>query len=104
MEVQGTQYGEEAELSRAQDVVPAGPAVTGPQVVVGANAVPNLSAPTERPDEPVTSGAPRGPGNGPSMANSVPALSPTVVLLRSMYQQSQSPHIRRMLDRAEGRG
>lgn len=97
MEVQGQQYGEEAALSRAQDAVPAGPAVTTPPPVVGPDMVPNLNAPTNRPDEPVTAGMPFGPGPGPS--EQVPMPDPVVQRLRVMYAAYPSPHIRRMLQR-----
>jgi len=97
MEVAGTQYGEEAALSRAQDAVPAGPAVTDPPPFVGPDAVPNLSDPTNRPNEPLTAGMPFGPGVGPSP--SMTTGDPVVDRLRVMYAAYPSPHIRRMLQR-----
>lgn len=94
MQVQGTQYGEEAALDRAQDQVPAGPAVTE-QVMIGANDVPNLADPTMRPQEPVTAGMPFGPGPGPRPGQM--AGDPVEERLRALYAKYPSPHLRRML-------
>lgn len=94
MQVAGTQYGEEAALSRAQDQVPAGPAVTDP-VIIGADAVPNLTDPTMRPGEPITAGMPFGPGPGPRPGQY--AGDPVEARLRALYRKYPNPHIRRML-------
>lgn len=94
MQVAGTQYGEQAALSAAQDQVPAGPAVTD-QVIIGADAVPNLTDPTLRPGEPITTGMDFGPGAGPrpGMATG----DPVEARLRALYRKYRNPHVRRML-------
>jgi hypothetical protein len=97
----GGPYGQQAELSRAQDAVPAGPAVTDPLPFVGPGDVPNLNDPTNRPDEPITAGMPFGPGPGPRepvMQQEDPALA----RLRQLYGAYPSPHIRRMIQRLGG--
>lgn len=101
MQTTGGQYGEQAALDRAQDQVPAGPAVTTPPPFIPPDAVPNLSDPTRRPDEPIQAGMPFGPGAGPSATSGIQ--DPTVLALRAMYSKNPSPHLRRML-RAVGGG
>lgn len=100
MEVAGQQYGEEAALSRAQDAVPAGPAVTSPPPTVGPDRVPNLNDPSNRPNEPVTAGMPFGPGVGPDP--NLAAGDPVMDRLRSIYQAYPDPHIRRMIQQLGG--
>lgn len=100
MPVQGTVYGEEAALARAQEAVPAmpapgGPVPTAPVPFIGPDQVPNLADPTRRPDEPVTAGAPFGPGPGPSPFT--PTEDPVRDTLRAMYLVTKSPHVRRMM-------
>ena len=101
MDVAPEQYGEGAELSRAQEQVPAGPAVTNaPMPVVTPDMVPNLSAPTMRPDEPLMAGMPTGPGKnytpGPLVENQ------TLNTLRALYQRNPSVHLRRLIQKAGG--
>lgn len=70
----GMPYGENAEFNTLQGQAPmsaAGQTATrgarsAPKGGGGMGAVP-LFSPTQRPDEPVTAGAPFGPGDGPSM-------------------------------------
>lgn len=100
MDVAPTQYGEGAELDRAQDAVPAGPAVTDPVPFVSPDQVPNLSDPTMRPDEPVTTGEPFGPGAGPRPMSNVG--DPVLETIRAMYMNNPSPHLRRMLRQVGG--
>ena len=103
MQVAGEQYGEQAALSRAQDAVPAGPAVTNPPPTpfISPEEVPNLNAPSARPDEPVTAGMPFGPGSGPNPVG-MPTESPLLRQLRAMYAQYPSIHLRRMIEKAGG--
>lgn len=70
----GMPYGENAEFNTMQGMAPmsASPTARSPRASArsasaggGMSATP-LFAPTERPDEPVTAGAPFGPGDGPS--------------------------------------
>ena len=71
----GMPYGENAEFNTTQSMAPmsASPSARSPRASArsasaggGMSATP-LFAPTQRPDEPVTAGAPFGPGNGPVM-------------------------------------
>jgi hypothetical protein len=63
-------YGEQASFRQAQQGAPmvntANPATAMPAAAPGAGVVP-LDAPTERPGEPVTAGAPVGAGPGPEV-------------------------------------
>lgn len=70
----GMPYGENAEFNTMQAAAPmaASPSAASPRAMErkasqsGRQATP-LFAPTQRPDEPVTAGAPFGPGEGPAM-------------------------------------
>jgi len=71
----GMPYGENAEFNTMQSMAPmsASPSARSPRSSAhkasqagGMSATP-LFSPTQRPDEPVTAGAPFGPGSGPSM-------------------------------------
>jgi hypothetical protein len=100
MQTTGGPYGQQAELDRAQQAVPAGPAVTDPAPVMGPDSVPNLSDPTNRPDEPITAGLPFGPGPGRNPY--LPTADPTLEAVRAMYMMNPSPHLRRMLRQLGG--
>jgi hypothetical protein len=74
-DMSGMPYGENAEFNTMQSMAPmsASPSARSPRASArsaksaggGMSATP-LFAPTQRPDEPVTAGAPFGPGDGPS--------------------------------------
>lgn len=85
------EYGSRVAQERAQAVVPL-PA-TPP--------VP-LMAPSQRAQEPVTAGLPMGPGPGPEVLPG--GEDATVAKLRALYALTPSPELRRLLERAEGRG
>lgn len=70
-EMTGMPYGENQEFATLQSAAPmsasraaASPRARQREAAQGASATP-LFAPTQRPDEPVTAGAPFGPGDGP---------------------------------------
>jgi len=95
----GQTYGEGAAQQRAQDIVPAGAA---PQDVAAQRMAGRirpgarpLNRPTERPGEPVTAGAPFGPGPGPE-AIGMPTrmLPPTDVIDRLVALQNRFPNDR----------
>jgi hypothetical protein len=75
-DMSGMPYGENAEFNTMQSMAPmsASPSARSPRASAqqaksaggGMSATP-LFAPTQRPDEPVTAGAPFGPGDGPVM-------------------------------------
>jgi hypothetical protein len=62
LRVSGLPYGENGAVNSAAASVQGGSAAP----VAPAPAIVPLSAPTSRPDEPITAGAPFGPGPGPS--------------------------------------
>ena len=93
-DMSGMPYGENAEFNTMQSMAPmsASPSARSPRASArsarsaggGMSATP-LFAPTQRPDEPVTAGAPFGPGDGPAF---------------SMPQQSQAEQISSTLSKA----
>ena len=78
----GLPYGDRAKLVAAQRQIPMGtpappaaaPGATPPPQGPVPGSLPGLSAPTQRPDEPVTHGLPMGPGAGPEVLS--PNLAP----------------------------
>jgi len=103
----GQTYGEGASQARAQRAVPPGapPAVVQGQQA-GAQARPSvrgaLMRPTERPDEPVTAGAPFGPGpTGPQMGIN-PKILPDDTLtdrMLALYELFPSDRLRMLIMR-----
>lgn len=73
-EMTGLPYGENSDFMDLQSSAPMAEAATptpamkaGSAAGLGAQLPVGLSAPTQRPDEPVTAGAPVGPGAGPDI-------------------------------------
>jgi hypothetical protein len=107
----GMGYGENADFNDIQSAAPLAAAPTAPNArsrnkvpagQSGAAAAP-LFSPTQRPDEPVTAGAPVGPGPGPSAA----APGPRVKLadtLAALAPFDDSGEIARLLAVARRRG
>jgi len=105
----GMPYGENAEFNTMQSMAPmaASPSARSPRASsrsAGAGAGGGMSAtplfaPTQRPDEPVTAGAPFGPGAGPSMQpnSSQQAVADAAIIgkylpdLMSMAEQEDTP-------------
>lgn len=71
-----TGYGDKAALLRAESATPQ------QAPFVGTDEVPNLSSPSSRPNEPLTSGLPAGPGMGPEAL--MPMGSPVRRTLQTM--------------------
>jgi hypothetical protein len=106
----GMGYGENADFNDIQSAAPLAAAPTAPNARSrtsrpagqnGAAATP-LFAPTQRPDEPVTAGAPVGPGPGPQ-----PVTQPRVKLadtLAALAPFDDSGEIARLLAVARRRG
>lgn len=96
------QYGQAGAQIASQQAVPMG---TGP-ISAGAAApppgaaprgpqpgeLPPLDRPTERPDEPLTAGAPFGPGAGPPVDDTVPGQ------LRALYMLDPNEEIRQLIE------
>jgi hypothetical protein len=102
-------YGENADFNDIQSSAPlaATPSVsnmrtrnqrpTGPSV-----AATPLFSPTQRPDEPVTAGAPFGPGDGPSTPMMIsPPQATLSTSLQKIAAYSSNPQISYLLNMAE---
>jgi len=106
MAARGQTYGKRKEQLDAQRVVPMGRAPTEVQAQQVARrpqpAAPgSLTAPTTRPMEPITAGAPFGEGPGPMGAN-IPMLSPNadnvIEELRAIYQMFPNDDLLDLID------
>jgi hypothetical protein len=107
-DMSGMPYGENAEFNTTQSMAPmsASPTAKSPRASAqqaksaggGMSATP-LFAPTQRPDEPVTAGAPFGPGAGPiSMTSNVgPAPGALAGTVRKMVAADPSGDSMRLL-------
>jgi hypothetical protein len=99
---QGQTYGEAAAQERRVQAVPTGRAPTEQRA---RRAVPNpagsLTAPSMRPDEPISAGAPFGAGVGPSAAG-IPMASPVgdnvLEELKAIYQMFPNDDLADLLD------
>jgi hypothetical protein len=106
--VAGGEYGEGQEMMDLQTSAPMSKAPaaprprTGRQVVSEEMAPPTpLFAPTERPDEPITAGAPFGPGPGPTARTPMSSLAGT---LEKLLPYDDDGSIRRLYATAVRRG
>jgi hypothetical protein len=88
-----TGYGDEAALMASLEQVP----------MVGPDEVPNLSDPSSRPNEPLTTGLPTGPGAGPEILN-VGAPNPVRTALQAMAVAFPNPDVLRLIDRLDIQG
>jgi hypothetical protein len=113
-DMSGMPYGENAEFNTMQSMAPmsASPSARSPRASArsaksaggGMSATP-LFAPTQRPDEPVTAGAPFGPGDGPMVMNtSVPSRTTMSSTFRKIANSSNDPKIAKLAYIAEQRG
>lgn len=104
----GQTYGEGASQQRAQQAVSPGSAPSEVQAQQQAaaqrprpGAMP-LTAPSQRPTEPVTAGAPFGAGPGPSAAGVMPRMVPyddVLVTLQLLNQMYPSEALQQLLER-----
>jgi hypothetical protein len=63
-----------------------------------------LNAPSERPEEPVTSGLPMGAGPGPEVLGGVPGgVDDIVGFLQGVYAEAPNEDVRRLLEYAQQR-
>lgn len=97
----GQEYGKGAAQQRAQQVIPL--PTQPPQQRVTADEVPNLFAPTQRPNEPITAGLPFGPGPGPRMDQRA-APNPTSDFIRGLYLRAPTPELRELIDQLDLEG
>jgi hypothetical protein len=87
-----TGYGDEAALMESLQQVP----------MVGVDEVPNLSDPSVRPSEPLTTGLPVGPGAGPEVLNVAP--DPVREVLRAMMVAFPNSDVQRLIDQLDLQG
>lgn len=96
MAARGQTYGKRKEQIDAQRAVPIGRSPSdAPQVVRPQPAAPgSFTAPTERPEEPITAGAPFGEGPGPAYGMSAPEMmSDSLIGMRAIYQMYPSQEL-----------
>jgi len=96
------QYGDKKKLADAQRAVPvaSSPNVSAPVARPVPGERGSLTRPTERPNEPITAGAPFGAGPGPAGAG-IPTFSPQMSALdevRAVAQQYGLPELQDLLD------
>ncbi len=109
--LQGDEYGESKELNELQGGAPRSAAPDGPPASTRA-AMPEpdvipMDAPSARPDEPITAGAPFGPGPGPRRNPknmSADEADFVAATFRAAYEAFPSPGLRRMIERLEDEG
>jgi len=97
MDVTGLPYGENQEVN---DVAASAPLAAAPPAP---KATP-LTAPTQRPDEPITSGIPMGPGANSLSTPSQRPDDPVAAQIRLAYQAAPTPELRAMVNRLEAEG
>jgi hypothetical protein len=95
--ISGMPQGEAAEVNAVATSAPLA-AAPGPQDAPAMPALVPLTAPSQRPDEPITAGAPFGAGPN-SVSLPPPAVDHVAMLLRAMYQASPSPELRGLIER-----
>jgi hypothetical protein len=102
----GQTYGEATQQQRRVQAVPTGAAPTQQAAQQAARRVTpaapgSLTAPTARPNEPITAGAPFGPGVGPAAAG-IPMMSPAgdnvIEELKAIYQRFPNDDLADLLD------
>lgn len=92
--IPGGDYGSQAEQRRAQEAVPMG---AQPVPAVQRPLPPSLTAPSQRPNEPVQAGLPSGPGPGPEALGVMDGTELTRETLRALLRRFPSPTLERML-------
>lgn len=101
----GLPYGEASQLQRSQQAAPL-PAGLDQQALEAAQATtppPPITAPSDRPEEPLTAGLTSGPGAGPEILGTQPGMSP-LDQLRGLYGAHPAPEIAAIIAYAESRG
>ncbi len=98
-------YGEGVETQAIQSGAPMNATPSQPAAMRPAVRPTPLSAPTERPQEPITAGAPFGPGVGPELMPIPPAMqdevAQTILSLAAIYPD---PDLARLVDRLRSEG
>lgn len=111
---QGKAYANRTDL--ATDYAPGGnpasggvaaPAQQAPLLpMIGADQVPNIGDPTQRPNEPITTGLNVGPGAGPQALGPMPPspIDPMRQVLQAMLLHGANPDVLRLLNRLDYEG
>lgn len=104
----GQVYGERKRQMDAQKVVPlpqrpGPPTARPPTGPVPPGAVTSLTAPTDLPDEPMTTGMRLGEGAGPE-ALAMPRGDDSLAILKEVYSRYPFEDLRRLIERAELKG
>ena len=96
----GQPYGAAAQQLQAQQAVPLSQTPPVPPPADPTAALPALTGPTQRPNEPVTHGLPTGPGAGPKAIGMSAPVDPTVNLLKGMMQVYPNADLQAILAQA----
>lgn len=112
--IQSNSYGEGVELRNLQAGAPMAATPAPAQGLTPADLAGLLDRPTERPDEPLTAGAPFGPGPGPEalpypqpvteVASGPEPVDVTAELLRRAYRMNPTPHLRLQIEQLNQEG
>lgn len=92
----GENYGDSKEINSVAASAPMAAAATAPAVIP-------MSAPSQRPDEPVTAGARYGAGPGEDII-APPSSDTAADIIREAYERYPSAHLRVMVQRLEAMG
>lgn len=95
-----TGYGDEQALLDSTAEVPMG----GPQPMVPIEDVPNLSDPSQHPEEPLTAGLMTGPGAGPEALGPMGEVDPVRQALQAMLLVAPNNDIQRLIDMLDIQG
>lgn len=90
----GQPYGAATAQREAQQAVPM---ASGPLLTEAAGPLPGLTSPTMRPDEPLSAGAPFGPGPGPQASPQEMGLAD----LRAIYAAHSTEDVRELIEEME---
>lgn len=109
--LQGDEYGESKELNELQGGAPRSAAPDGPPASARA-AMPEpevvpMDAPSARPDEPITAGAPFGPGPGPKNKDPFSDEEKSLMnakMIRELYKANPSREMRSLVEKLEAQG
>lgn len=96
-DVTGLPYGENQEVNEIAGEAPLAAAPAAPRATP-------LGAPSDRPEEPVTSGVPIGPGPNEIARPPQQQDDEVAALVRLAYQANPSPELRAMVNRLEAEG
>lgn len=98
-------YGDQVNQARIQTATPGSPGPGPGEELVKPGQLTPLSAPSSRPNEPVTSGLDQGAGPGPEILGQLPirGASDDLFELRALYRMFPNEDLRRLIQAAEDR-